>query len=130
MPDAIPPAALLAAGSAIRDELRSSREVEPDRLARAALDAAAPLLAEAVARKILEHADDRWPSGCIGSQPARRHFRTAAQIAGLAFYTEEDMKRLAAEAIAAGDVAWCGVPEDGGNASSHSAPTGEDGSRA
>ena len=47
MPDAIPPAALLAAGSAIRDELRSSREVEPDALARAALEAAAPLLAEA-----------------------------------------------------------------------------------
>ena len=55
MPDAIPPAALLAAGSAIRDELRSSREVEPDALARAALEAAAPLLAEAVAQKILAH---------------------------------------------------------------------------
>src|SRR5579871_3795615 len=53
--------------------------------ARAALDRAAPMLADEIARKILAHADDRWPSGCIGSQPARRHFRTAAQIAGLAF---------------------------------------------
>jgi hypothetical protein len=92
----------------------------------AALEAAAPLLAAEVARKILAHADDRWPSGCIGSQPARRHFRTAAQIAGLAFYTEEDIKRIAAEAIAAGNVAWCGVPEAGENESAQAAPTGED----
>lgn len=41
------PAALAAAEAAIHDELRSSREVEPDALARAALEAAAPLLAEA-----------------------------------------------------------------------------------
>ena len=33
---------MAAAESAIRDELKSSREVEPDRLARAALEAAAP----------------------------------------------------------------------------------------
>ena len=46
MPD-YPPSVLAAAESAIRDELKSSREVEPDRLARAALDVAAPLLAEA-----------------------------------------------------------------------------------
>jgi hypothetical protein len=39
------PAALAAAEAAIYDELRSSREVEPDALARAALEAAAPLLA-------------------------------------------------------------------------------------
>lgn len=41
------PAALAAAEAAIHDELKSSREVEPDRLAKVALDAAAPLLAEA-----------------------------------------------------------------------------------
>jgi hypothetical protein len=41
----IPASVLAAAEEAIRDELQSSREVEPDRLARAALDAAAPLLA-------------------------------------------------------------------------------------
>jgi hypothetical protein len=45
MPD-IPASSLAAAESAIRDELNSSREVEPNRLARAALEAAAPLLAE------------------------------------------------------------------------------------
>ena len=48
-----PTAALAAAESAIRDELKSSREVEPGRLARAALDAAAPLLA---AEPVTEHA--------------------------------------------------------------------------
>jgi hypothetical protein len=114
MPD-IPAPVLAAAAEAIMTAANMNDD-EPERfeartLARAALEAAAPLLAEAVARKITAHRDDRWPSGCIGSQPARRHFRTAAQIAGLAFYTDEDMKRLAAEAIAAGNVAWCGVPE-------------------
>lgn len=47
------PAALAAAEAAIYDELRSSREVEPDALARAALEAAAPLLA---GEPVTEHA--------------------------------------------------------------------------
>jgi hypothetical protein len=47
MPDRYPPAILAAAEAAIRDELKSSREVEPDALARVALDAVAPALAEA-----------------------------------------------------------------------------------
>lgn len=124
----IPASALAAAADAIM-AAGNMNDDEPERfearnLARAALEAAAPLLADKIARKILAHADDRWPSGCIGSQPARRHFRTAAQIAGLAFYTDEDVKRLASEAIAAGNVAWCGVPEDGENESAQAAPTG------
>jgi len=43
----IPAPILAAAGTAIRDELDRANGVEPDRLARAALEAAAPLLAEA-----------------------------------------------------------------------------------
>ena len=43
-----PARALAAAEAAIRAELSSSREVEPDALARAALEAAAPILAEAI----------------------------------------------------------------------------------
>jgi hypothetical protein len=43
MPDPIPSSVLAAAESAIRDELKSSREVEPDALARAALEAAGPV---------------------------------------------------------------------------------------
>ena len=53
MPD-YPASVLAAAETAIRAELKSSREVEPDRLARAALDAAAPVLAEAVAQKVAD----------------------------------------------------------------------------
>jgi len=49
MPNYIP-AALAAAEAAIYDELRSSREVEPDRLAKVAVEAAAPLLAETAAQ--------------------------------------------------------------------------------
>jgi hypothetical protein len=52
MPDYIP-AALAAAEAAIYDELRSSREVEPDALARAALEAAAPLLSETLRIEIV-----------------------------------------------------------------------------
>jgi hypothetical protein len=43
----IPDEAVAAAEAAIYDELRSSREVEPDALARAVLEAAAPVLAKA-----------------------------------------------------------------------------------
>jgi hypothetical protein len=128
MPD-IPQPAITAAVRALRAHPWPDGETTEAQIATAVLEAAAPLLADQIARKILAHADDRWPSGCIGSQPARRHFRTAAQIAGLAFYTDEDMKRLAAEAIAAGNVAWCGVPEAAENVSAQAAPTGEDGER-
>lgn len=112
MPDAIPPAALLAAGSAIRDELRSSREVEPDALARAALEAAAPLLAEACAQRILAHAERQHPRDPDHVPTAwHRHMDIAARVAAGAFYTREDLLRLAAQAIERGDVAWCNPPE-------------------
>lgn len=61
------PAALAAAEAAIFDELRSSREVEPDALARAALEAAAPLLAEETLRPLLKRhprVEGEWGPSC------------------------------------------------------------------
>ena len=111
MPD-YPPAALAAAETAIRHELKSSREVEPDRLARAALDAAAPVLAEAVAQKILKHSDKHEPPPGSPSYLAwHRHFGTAARVAAGAFGTREDQLRMAAEAIERGDFIACDIPE-------------------
>lgn len=66
MPDYIP-AALAAAEAAIHDELRSSREVEPDALARAALEAAAPLLARDLLRPLLKRhlrIEGEWGPSC------------------------------------------------------------------
>lgn len=118
MPD-LPASSLAAAESAIRDELKSSRAVEPDRLAQVALEAAAPILAEAVAQKILAHMEEHGP---VPASPGvtlhetmrrawRRHFRIAAQIASRAFSTHEDQMRKAAEAIKRGDVIGCVIPE-------------------
>ena len=109
---AIPAEAIAAAESAIRDELRSSREVEPDRLARAALEAAAPILAEACAQRILAHMEAH-DNGLTASvrRGWRRHMGIAARVAAGAFYTREDLLRLAAQAIERGDVAWCNPPE-------------------
>jgi hypothetical protein len=70
MPDRYPPSVLAAATAAIRDELKSSREVEPDRLARAALEAAAPMLAEAtLAPLIKRHAPiaSEWGGSYCGT---------------------------------------------------------------
>lgn len=87
------------------------------RFARAALEAAAPMLADEIARKILAHMEEHIADPAkvrltrvneVGNRAARRHFRTAAQIAGLAFCAEEDMKRLAAEG---GDYVRCDIPE-------------------
>jgi hypothetical protein len=93
-----------------------------ERLARAALDAAAPVLAEAVAQRILAHMEahqPRSPAGMLEVETEvgrryrtwRRHFRIAAQVASLAFSTREDQLRMAAEAIGRGDVIVCNPPE-------------------
>lgn len=114
MPDV--PAAAVAAALAKRADLLADRPdpmvLSEETLTRLMLEAAAPEMAAAVARKITAHMDDRWPSGCVGSQPARRHFRTAAQIAALAFFTGDDMKRIAAEALRRGEFVACDLPED------------------
>ena len=76
------------------------------------LEAAAPVMAEAVAQRILAHMDAHGPQAGtpLGGQVRRawrRHFGIAAQVAALAFSTPEDVKRMAAEAIGRGDYLAC-----------------------
>lgn len=76
------------------------------------LDAAAPILAEAVAQKILEHSERQHPRDPDHVPTAwDRHFSIAARVAAMAFYTREDELRLAAEAIERGDFVACNPPE-------------------
>lgn len=80
-------------------------------LTRVMLEAAAPVLAEEIARKILAHMEAHGP-GPGGTrtergQAWRRHFRIAAQVAGFAFSSPADVKRAAIEAIARGEAAVC-----------------------
>ena len=90
-----------------------------DLVADAVLDAAAPLLAEAVAAKILAHMEAHGPKpeapGVTRHEALRRawrrHFGIAARVAAGAFYTDADLKRLAAEAIERGDFIACDIPE-------------------
>ena len=80
--------------------------------ARAALDAAAPLLAESVAEKILAHAERQHPRDHAHVPTAwDRHFSIAARVAAGAFTTREESLRMAAEAIARGDYVACPAPE-------------------
>ena len=107
MPD-IPPAAIAAAESAIRDafpgEFGKPGMPEPDALARAALEAAAPLLAEACAQRILAYAERQHPRDPDHVPTAwHRHMDIAARVAAGAFYTREDELRLTAEAVERGD---------------------------
>ena len=84
----------------------------PPVLARAALDAAAPLLAESVAEKILAHAERQHPRDHAHVPTAwDRHFSIAARVAAGAFTTREESLRMAAEAIARGDYVACPAPE-------------------
>ena len=121
----IPEGAISAAAKAIhRDACPTDEDHDVTgidrRRAVAALEAAAPLLAEAVAAKILDHMEEYIADpdttrltrvSEVGNRAARRHFRTAAQIASLAFSTREDQLRMAAEAIERGDVIVCDIPE-------------------
>jgi hypothetical protein len=79
--------------------------------ARAILDAVAPDLGEHAASKIFAHMEAHGANPATVKLPQphalkaaayRRHFQTAARIAARAFLTEEDTKRLAAEALARG----------------------------
>ena len=120
MPD-YPPEAVEAAASAIGQAMIIRKG--PREIAVAALDAAAPVLAEAVAQKILAHMDAHGPrrprgplekslSGIAGPYRTwRRHFGIAARIAAGAFDTREDQLRKAAEAIKRGDFIACNPPE-------------------
>ena len=111
----VPEEAVKAAGLAIR-KLDSG---VPEDFARVALEAAAPVLAEAVAQKILAHMEAHGPApeapGVTRHEVLRRawlrHFSIAARVAAGAFYTADDLKRLAAEAIERGDFIACNIPE-------------------
>ena len=110
MPE-IPQAAITAAAIAIERELMSGTDYamaadSDEALARVALEAAAPVLAEYVARKIQAHADRQFPKtdpAKVPGQPDRwriwhRHFGIAARIAAGAFDTNDD-GRLQAEKL-------------------------------
>lgn len=120
MPE-IPDAALRAAADAVERELMSPTRYDThmdsdEALARTVLDAAAPILAEAVAQKILAHMEIHasGPAGTATHFLARRRaFQTAARVAAGAFTTEAESKRMAAEALAAGNYVACDIPEDG-----------------
>ena len=125
---AIPAEAVAAAAAAIhRDACDPDLDHETTgidmRRATAALEAAAPILAEAAAQKILAHMEDfgpRKPRGPLETSLAgtggayrawRRHFGIAARIAAGAFDTREDQMRKAARAIERGDYVACNIPE-------------------
>jgi hypothetical protein len=82
------------------------------------LEAAAPILAGHVAARIKAHADRQFPKADPAKVPGRpdlwrawhRHFRIAAQVAALAFATEDDRKRIAAEALTTGNYVACPEP--------------------
>ena len=121
MPDI--PSEVWATVDARLDELpQPERHTERDRwriVSREAVHAAAPVLADVVAAKILAHMEAHGPQagtplGGTLRRAWRRHFGIAARVAAGAFLTEEDMKRQAAEAIARGDFAACYL-DDAGN---------------
>ena len=108
-----PPAALSAASAAIERELMSGTEYgchidSEDALARVALDAAAPLLAEACARAIIAHMEANGPKpNGAGRRAWRRQFGIAARVAAGCFSAREEKLRQVAEAIAAGNFTAC-----------------------
>ena len=104
MPE-IPAEAIMAAAIAIERELLSGTDysMAPDSdeaLARAALEAAAPILARAVAGKITAHME-KYDTALTAIQRSRwrRQMGIAARIAALAFTTREELLRETAEAI-------------------------------
>ena len=120
------PAEAVKAAMARRADLLSDRPdpmvLSDETLTRLMLEAAAPILAEAVAQKILVHMESRGPRKPRGAlEPAidvgrdyrawRRHFGIAARVAAGAFWTGEDKLRLAAEALERGEFLGCNPPE-------------------
>jgi hypothetical protein len=122
MPD-IPPEAVQAAAAAIERELMSGKDYSmaqdsDEALARVALEAAAPLLADACAAAIIAHMNRPVPRRKRRAWLAyRRHFATAARVAARAFSTrEDDMKAIAREITALHErhepSAWGGSTRD------------------
>lgn len=117
MPD-VPAEAISAAERAI-EAVMTDPEFRVERsaagLARVAVEAAAPILAEAVAAKIEAHRAE-WSQARPGQLVPTawdRHMKIAARVAAWAFSTDDDKKRMAAAAIARGDVVVCTNPEPG-----------------
>lgn len=121
IPDEAVTAALAARRHALADR-PTPTHLSDEALTRIMLEAAAPALAETVAAKILAHRDRYWPAAGNehpdhGDVPdpvrrsLRRHFAIAARIAAGAFDTDEDRRRLAAEAIARTDYICCPPPK-------------------
>jgi hypothetical protein len=115
LPD-IPQEALTAAAAAIRRELHPGAVYtmtagSDEALARAALEAAVPVLAEAVAKRIVAHMDQSTRRRAVrnrrGLLAYRRHFATAARIAAGAFTTEGELRQMTAEALRRGDFIMC-----------------------
>ena len=110
--------AALAARSSLLADRPEPTVLSERRLTEMMLEAAAPILADAVARKILAHMDEHHPAELVSQRGAgrdahraRRHLRTAAQVASLAFYTEADILKAAAKAIGRGDYIACRTSE-------------------
>lgn len=110
----IPQQAITAAVAAYaREAYVDGEPIEGDeRVIRAALEDAAPILAEHVAQKILAHRDAHEPKDGPTRRRWRRYLGIAARVASLAFSTEDDIKREAAQAIANGNFAGCFTRED------------------
>jgi hypothetical protein len=114
MPD-IPPEVLAAVDAALNDLPQPDSRFERDRwriASRAALNAAAPILAEEIARAILKHSDQHEPPPGSSMYLAwHRHFAIAARVAASAFTTEEESKRATVAAIERGDFVVCDTPD-------------------
>jgi len=110
-------AAIQAAAAAIERELMSGTDYSmaldsDEALARVALTAAAPLLAEVVAQKILEHAERQHPRDPEHvPTPWDRHFNIAARVAAGAFDSEEVVHRMVADSLSRGNFIACDIPE-------------------
>jgi hypothetical protein len=115
----VPEEAVTRALAARAEALSALTVFTEEQLTRMELEAAAPVLAEAVAQKILAHMNEHGPApespGVTRHEVLRRawrrHFGIAARIAAGAFDTREDQLRKAAEAIARGDYVACNPPE-------------------
>lgn len=86
---------------------------EAEAIAAAVLDAVARQLGDHVAGKIAAHRDE-WAAGKpgAGTRGWRWHLGVAARVASRAFLTEDDLRRIAARELAAGNYAACPAPED------------------
>jgi hypothetical protein len=121
VPD-IPEEAVAAAVRALQAHPWPDGETTEAQAARVVLEAAAPVLAETAAQKILAHMESHGPHKPVGAlEPVtaigrdyrawRRHFGIAARVAAGAFDTREDQLRKAAEAIERGDFIACRIPD-------------------